>query len=530
MPYVTSQTKKSIKSRLVARSSPFGGMSFVAIFPQLIAGIAQENWYFIDSVPVVLFDPAQTQQRAYLTNQVKKDLKEKRAAPKAKDADGQRRGMKVNVNMAWGPDALVGGTAIICDHEIKEIKKFAINSFTDVIFAPYCQADEAGAQAQVSVESLDARVNFCLYADCILPKIRSRIQRLIAWANSEGLDGEGIYKSVRLFQDGEGGPLHNIINHFSDMLRLEQILFAKLPNGLTAEVQIGDRTGAHPAIHKAFASDAFKGMTEETVNAIVQRTPGLKAALDYLRISGISTQGQVTYRRALAYLPEVLQRSVTPAVVADSMRNSGYAPFNPGVMMNNMWNEFQELSKVEAEEVIRISETSIRAITLVRGIAYPQECMDALRASAILNETIEFPEIRENFEDLAWGRQLSVDLSHSYVSQANQQRAEMASQAAIARRDAEVSKAEMQTRDLLRMNHCTASQRITETQNTEHKCKCGGKWSNGLQGFKAHEKNNKTHLQHFPDAYWQPHYDAQIVAIPAANAAPAIAIPAAAAE
>ena len=123
MPCVTSQTKKSIKSRLVARSSPFGGMSFVAIFPQLIAGIAQENWYFIDSVPVVLFDPAQTQKRAYLTVQVKKDLKEKRAAPKAKDADGQRRGMKVNVNMAWGPDALVGGTAIICDHGPVEGKR-----------------------------------------------------------------------------------------------------------------------------------------------------------------------------------------------------------------------------------------------------------------------------------------------------------------------------------------------------------------------------------------------------------------------
>lgn len=516
MPRVTSTTKKSIKSRLVAKSSPFGGMSFVAIFPQLVAGIAQENWYFIDSVPVVLYDPAQTQKRAYLTEEVKSDLKTKRAAPKAKDADGQRRGMKVNINMAWGPDALVGGTAIICDHEIKEIRKFAINSFTDVIFAPYCQADEIGAH--VSGESLDARVNFCLYADCILPKIRSRVQRLIEWAISQGLEG-GLYKAVRLFQDGEGGPLHNIVNHFAETFREEQFLFAKLPNGLTAEVQIGDRTGAHPAVHEKFRSEAFKNMTEETVADIVRRTPGLKAALDYLRTSGISTQGQVTYRRALAYLPEVLQRSVTPAVVADAMRNSGYAPFNTGVMMNNMWNQFSELSKAEAEEVIKISETTIRAITEDRGIAYPQECMDALRASAILNETIEFPEIRENFEDLAWGRQLSMDLSHSYVSQTNRQRAEIANQAAIARRDAELSKAEIQRRDLLRMNHCTASQRITETQNTEHKCKCGGKWSNGLQGFKSHEKNGK-HLQHFPDANWQSHYDAQVAANPAAAAVP----------
>ena len=108
---------------------------------------------------------------------------------------------------------------------------------------------------------------------------------------------------------------------------------------------------------------------------------------------------------------------MTPAVVADSMRNSGYAPFDPSIMMNNMWNQFKLLSKVEADEVINISQTSIRAITEQRGIVYPKECMDALQASVILNETIEFPEIREKFEDLAWGRQLTVDLSHSYISQ-----------------------------------------------------------------------------------------------------------------
>jgi hypothetical protein len=273
-------------------------MSFVAMFPQLVAGIAQENWYFIDSVPVVLFDPSHLQNRAYMTKSVKDNLIETRTAPKAKDADGQRRGMKVNINMAWGPESLVGGTAIISDHAIPEIKKFAINAYTDVIFAPYCPADEEieGAARSDSAESLDARINFILYADCVLPKIRGRILRLMDWARSAGLDAE-LYRACRLFQDGEGGPLHNIIHHFADQFREAQILFVKLPNGLTAEVQIGDRTGAHPALHKAYESDTFKNMTDATVDDIVRRTPGLKAALDYLKISGISTAGVIIMRQ-----------------------------------------------------------------------------------------------------------------------------------------------------------------------------------------------------------------------------------------
>jgi hypothetical protein len=193
------------------------------------------------------------------------------------------------------------------------------------------------------------------------------------------------------------------------------------------------------------------------------------------------------------------------------MRNSGYAPFDPSIMMNNMWNQFKLLSKVEADEVINISQTSIRAITEQRGIVYPKECMDALQASVILNETIEFPEIREKFEDLAWGRQLTVDLSHSYISQEVRHRAERAAQAAIARREAALSKAEILKRDTLRFNHCSESHKLLENQNTEHRCKCGGKWSNGLPGFKAHEKNNRTHALKFPDEYWQRHYDTDAV-------------------
>ena len=121
----------------------------------------------------------------------------------------------------------------------------------------------------------------------------------------------------------------------------------------------------------------------------------------------------------------------------------------------------------------------------------------------------------------------AVDLSHSYISQEVRHRAERAAQAAIARREEELTKAEIQRRDVLRFNHCSESSKVLQNKNIEHRCKCGGKWSNGLPGFKAHEKNNKTHALHFPDTHWQRFYDAQIVAIPEAapHAVGAIVIP-----
>jgi hypothetical protein len=507
IPNPTSTTKRSIKNRKAAKESPFGGMSFVAMFPQLVRDICMENWIFIDSVPLVLFDPSKNQNRAYISDEVKERLDSQRAAPKAQDAGGQKRAMKVNIAMAWGLEALVAGTAMIFDHEIKTIQKFSITSYLDVIFAPYSEADEvANESGQQAAESLDTRVNHVLYADCICPKMTARIRRLVEWAQTNNIDPER-FKKCRLFQDGEGGPLKNIVDHFAQEWQEIQAYFAKLPNALTGEVQIGDRTGAHPALHKAFESVAFKTMSEETVQEIAGRMPGLKTALQFLQTSGISAAGQISYRRALAYLPEVLQRCVTPAVVTEAMRNSGYAPFNPNVIMNNCWVDFKHLSKVEAVEFVRIAETSVRAITERNGIVFPQECMDALQASEMLNETIKFPEVRENFEDLAWNRQLTIDLSHAHVASLVAGRAAAAAAAEEVRVEQAATQAEQARRDNLRYDHCHDGQAWNEAKRImTHKCKCGGKFSNGMSGFKAHEKSSNAHKERYTLEYWNRFY------------------------
>jgi hypothetical protein len=503
--------KKSIKSRLAARKSPFGAMSFVAMFPQLIDGISLQNLYFMDSVPVELFGSTCRQKKIYLTDESAQELKDRRAAPKAKDAGGQRRAFKVHITMAPGPggESLVCGVGMIFDHCIKQIQIIPTSTNVFIMFCPYCEADEVLPLDSETNESLDARFNYDLYDKCAIPKILQRMERLMQWARENGHD-PSIFSSSRIFQDGEGGPLHNIINTFANLYRLLKLYFAKLPNALTAEVQIGDRSGAHPGVHRGFNSDEFVNMTEDAVAEIARMLPGVQAALDFLKISGISAAGQMTYRRAIAFLPQLLERCVTPSIVTDALQNSGYHPFKPDVMFKNMWDGFADLSTVEAQEVIRISETSVRELTNLNGIVYPLQCQEALEASELLNETIDFPEVRQNFEDLAWNRQLSIDLSHSHVARLVEERSQSVAIAAQVRMEEEVAKAEQTRRDNLRYDHCVSGETMNAEKRTiQHSCKCGGKFFNGLSGFKSHEKS-QTHQGHFPPADWDTFYAANL--------------------
>ena len=69
-------------------------------------------------------------------------------------------------------------------------------------------------------------------------------------------------------------------------------------------------------------------------------------------------------------------------------------------------------------------------------------------------------------------------------------------------------KAEIKRRENVRFDHCMESQHSNEKRTISHVCKCGGKWSNGMTGFKSHETTSQTHLHHFPpDTYWTALYD-----------------------
>ena len=89
-------------------------------------------------------------------------------------------------------------------------------------------------------------------------------------------------------------------------------------------------------------------------------------------------------------------------------------------------------------------------------------------------------------------------------------------------REERLEAAEIKRRDNLRYDHCFSSECITDKRTLQHTCKCGGKFSNGLTGFKAHEKS-QVHQGRFPLADWDAFYDAHPAApdVPAPAPAPA---------
>ena len=67
---------------------------------------------------------------------------------------------------------------------------------------------------------------------------------------------------------------------------------------------------------------------------------------------------------------------------------------------------------------------------------------------------------------------------------------------------------ESKRRLALRFTECEQSRDVEEvTGKVTHKCKCGGKWSNGILGFTSHE-DGKKHRQQFPLVSWEALYSA----------------------
>lgn len=116
-----------------------------------------------------------------------------------------------------------------------------------------------------------------------------------------------------------------------------------------------------------------------------------------------------------------------------------------------------------------------------------------------------------------------MDLSHAEVQQLHADRIAAAAQAEHVRVVAAADKAEEQRRDKLRFDECLASSVYDDaTVKTTYNCKCGGRWSNGLTGFKSHE-SSKKYTTIFLIATWPAFYashPAPIVEAVAAAVAP----------
>jgi len=294
--------------------------------------------------------------------------------------------------------------------------------------------------------------------------------------------------------------------------RLQALLFGKLPNGQTNNCQINDMAVIHPIIHSAkngYSSPSFKTMSEERVRAAVVLFPGLKKALDKLEsYGGIVKKWEMSYRYAIAFLPSLLARAVTPAIVDDAFEVAGYDPYDPAKMMHNMWSTFKELSEAEAREALQIAEGPLRQIADRRGVIWEEEVVCAIQESEVLGPVIELPQIPEHSEMKRWNMQSTMDLSHNEVQQLHDARIAAAESAQRAQAAADADADESKRRLLLRFAECEQSRDVEAvTGKITYKCKCGGKWSNGITGFKGHEDGGK-HKQHFPPDSWEGLYSA----------------------
>ena len=89
---------------------------------------------------------------------------------------------------------------------------------------------------------------------------------------------------TRLFQDGEGGIIHHIMNTLAGTMGeivegKPSSRFAKGPNAQTEGWQVNDMCGIHPTIHEGFKGEEFSCLSKESVQMIIDENPGLIPAL-----------------------------------------------------------------------------------------------------------------------------------------------------------------------------------------------------------------------------------------------------------
>jgi hypothetical protein len=297
---------------------------------------------------------------------------------------------------------------------------------------------------------------------------------------------------TRLFQDGEGGIIHHIMNTLAGTMGeivdgKPSCRFAKGPNAQTESWQVNDVCGIHPTIHEGFKSEEFSCLSKESVQMIIDENPGLIPALQYLNDSSMNTKSKETYHNALSYLIPLVRKAVTPAVVDEGFDQAGLHPLNFGKIMHNMYDHFDELTSEQAVEIVRVALEELGPVFESRGTIWSRETEAAITANLILNQVIDFPEMPPNLEHLAWNRQTLVDCSHACIQQINAERAVAAEAVRLEIVQRKSTAADIEARFISRYETCAASQDPT---TKKFNCHCGGLFD-GRSGFKAHEKAGK---------------------------------------
>jgi hypothetical protein len=190
--------------------------------------------------------------------------------------------------------------------------------------------------------------------------------------------------------------------------------------------------------------------------------------------------------------------------VNDGHRVAGLYPFDRNKMMGKMWPAFNSLSASDTAHVNRLMDGPFKEIGERQGWVKTSQIVASVREKQ--DTAITFPHLSSNFDNFIINRQGAMYLSHQEVQNMQEERMEGQRQVVEERVRRTLSKREMNERALIRSNHCEASRSFDDTkQKFNCKCKCGGKWTNGVDGFKSHEKNSK-HEAFFPPNEWDQLY------------------------
>jgi hypothetical protein len=193
---------------------------------------------------------------------------------------------------------------------------------------------------------------------------------------------------------------------------------------------------------------------------------------------------KATYIKAVALSHRIIKAVITPSVVNDGHFVAGLHPFDRNKMMEKMWPQWNKLTLSDAAHINRLMDTDFADFGQRKGWIFSSFIKDKILEKA--DTEITFPAMSANFDRFVINRQGAMNLSEAGIHY-EELRAER-QQVAVARQQRALSNQEENQRALFRSTQCEESRTFDPTkQKDTFKCKCGGKWTNGLDGFKSHE-------------------------------------------
>jgi hypothetical protein len=244
----------------------------------------------------------------------------------------------------------------------------------------------------------------------------------------------------------------------------------------------------------------------------------MKVAMLHLNKQPMSPASKAMFRKAIAYIPVLLGRHVTVAVVQKAFADAKIYPLNEAEMFCNMYSPFAKLSQAEALECLRIAQGPLREIgqsRTPRGIIWSSEVQSHVQSSELIKDIVNVSTAR-NIDGYTLNRQGACWITSDIRNLEVERRDEAVLQVAIAQQNAE-TKLRKEAEAKARLKHCLLSHEMTIDMLVKYKCRCGLTWVDGLKGFLAHEKLRK-HQTFYEQEDWELVYSA-----PAPAPAPAVA-------